>query len=416
MGRDGGGVRAASASSIEITFQFQGVRCRERIQLKPTAANLKKAELHKAAIEHAILAGTFDYATTFPNSKKAQAFRPPEDKKNLGVYLVEWLDRKKLQLKSSTAEHYREMIMGRLVPMFGSLSLGELSRKHVRDRLSQYKAGNKTLTNLQSCLRSALNDAVEDEILDVNPMVGWNYRNREELKEDDDVDPFTAEEQAAILAATPKDRQAQVIFSFWTGIRPSELIALEWGDIDWIGGVVRIVRAKTRAANSPETPKTASGRRSVKLLGPARDALLKQKAQTFLAGGRVFMNPNSAQPWEESGEIRKVIWLPALRKAGVRYRRPYQTRHTYASMMLSAGEHPMWVASQMGHKDWTMIARIYGRWMPSADTDAGGRAEALFGGNAKVMTTLSLQAPLHGSFPKDTKVAPIVTGRCGPGL
>lgn len=410
MGRDGGGVRAASASSIEITFQFQGVRCRERVQLKPTAANLKKAELHKAAIEHAIIAGTFDYAATFPNSKKAQAFKTPEDRQNLGVYLVEWLERKKLQLKSSTAEHYREMISGRLIPMFGHLSMGEFSRKHVRDRLSQYKAGNKTMTNLQSCLRSALNDAVEDELLEVNPMVGWNYRNREELKEDDDVDPFTIEEQAAILAATPKDRRPQVVFSFWTGIRPSELIALEWGDIDWIGGVVRIVRAKTRAAGSPETPKTASGRRSIKLLGPARDALIQQKALTFLAGGRVFMNPNSGEPWEESGEIRKVIWLPALRKAGVRYRRPYQTRHTYASMMLSAGEHPMWVASQMGHKDWTMIARIYGRWMPSADVDAGGRAEALFGGNAKVMTTLPLQTSFSGRLTKDTKVAPIVTG------
>ncbi|MGR6737318.1 hypothetical protein ACU2GK_14570 [Pseudomonas chlororaphis] len=122
------------------------------------------------------------------------------------------------------------------------------------------------------------------------------------------------------------------------------------------------------------------------------------------------MNPNSGEPWEESGEIRKVIWLPALRKAGVRYRRPYQTRHTYASMMLSAGEHPMWVASQMGHKDWTMIARIYGRWMPSADVDAGGRAEALFGGNAKVMTTLPLQTSFSGHLTKDTKVAPIVTG------
>lgn len=50
----------------------------------------------------------------------------------------------------------------------------------------------------------------------------------------------------------------------------------------------------------------------------------------------------------------------ALKKAGVRYRRPYQTRHTFASMLLSAGEHPMWVAQQMGHSDWTMIAQVYG--------------------------------------------------------
>jgi integrase len=72
------------------------------------------------------------------------------------------------------------------------------------------------------------------------------------------------------------------------------------------------------------------------------------------------------------------MWVPAMKKAGVRYRRPYQTRHTYASMMLSAGEHPMWVAKQMGHSDWTMIARVYGRWMPAADVTAGTKAETLW--------------------------------------
>ena len=46
-------------------------------------------------------------------------------------------------------------------------------------------------------------------------------------------------------------------------------------------------------------------------------------------------------------------------------------------MMLSAGEHPMWVARQMGHSSWVITARVYARWMPSAD-DAGGKAEALF--------------------------------------
>lgn len=82
---------------------------------------------------------------------------------------------------------------------------------------------------------------------------------------------------------------------------------------------------------------------------------------------------------ENAGHIKQgLARLPAMKKAGVRYRRPYQTRHTYASMMLSAGEHPMWVAKQMGHTDWTMIVRVYGRWMPSADTDAGNKAEKLW--------------------------------------
>ncbi len=76
MGRDGRGVKAASASSIEITFQYQGIRCRERIPLKPTPANLRRAEQHKAAIEHAIATGTFDagFATALM-SKDVSLFR-----------------------------------------------------------------------------------------------------------------------------------------------------------------------------------------------------------------------------------------------------------------------------------------------------------------------------------------------------
>ncbi|TRO20925.1 site-specific integrase [Ectopseudomonas mendocina] len=219
------------------------------------------------------------------------------------------------------------------------------------------------------------------------------------------VDPFSMAEQAAILAAAPKDRRPQIQFALWTGLRPSELIALEWGDIDWIGNEIRIVRAKTRAASEPESPKTTSGRRSVKLLAPAREALLQQKAATFLAGGRIFTNPVSGAPWDHSEQIRKLLWAPVMKKSGVRYRRPYQTRHTYASMMLSAGEHPMWVAKQMGHKDWTMIARVYGRWMPSADLEAGQKAVQLFAGNDSTMTTMGIDPALLAGARKDTRLA-----------
>ncbi|MGH9168431.1 MAG: site-specific integrase, partial [Acidimicrobiia bacterium] len=59
-----------------------------------------------------------------------------------------------------------------------------------------------------------------------------------------------------------------------------------------------------------------------------------------------------------------------------RYRYPYQTRHTYASLMLSAGEDPTYIAAQMGHRDWAMIRRVYARWMPGVRADAGSRGGA----------------------------------------
>lgn len=379
MGRGGSGVRAVSDSSIEITFMYRGVRCRERVALKPTATNLKKAQQHKAAIEHAIAQGTFDYAVTFPGSPRASKFAPETSQETVGGFLTRWLAAKQKHISSSTFEGYRKIVELRLVPALGHHLVVDFKRKLVRDWLDDLQVGNKTLSNIQSCLRSALNDAVDEELLDINPLAGWTYARKEAPPKDDDVDPFTPEEQQAILAALSGQARNMVQFALWTGLRTSELVALDWGDVDWVRGEVMISRAMTQAAGGEaEVTKTAAGRRSVKLLRPALEALTAQKSHTFLADKEVFQNPRTLERWAGDQPIRKTMWHPAMKKAGVRYRRPYQTRHTYASMMLSAGEHPMWVAKQMGHSDWTMIARVYGRWMPSADTDAGGKAESLW--------------------------------------
>ncbi|MBY0473461.1 MAG: hypothetical protein K2Q13_00180 [Nitrosomonas sp.] len=62
--------------------------------------------------------------------------------------------------------------------------------------------------------------------------------------------------------------------------------------------------------------------------------------------------------------IRKNVWISALKRADFKYHNPYQTRHTFTSTLLSRGENPMWVAQQMGHKDWGQIRKIYGRYIP----------------------------------------------------
>ena len=70
------GIRAGSDSTIEIDFRYRGERCRERLKLEPTPANLKRASQHRAAILHAIELGEFDYGVTFPGSKNAARFAP----------------------------------------------------------------------------------------------------------------------------------------------------------------------------------------------------------------------------------------------------------------------------------------------------------------------------------------------------
>lgn len=379
------GVRAVSETTIQIDFTYKTIRCRERIKLQPTPANLKRAENHRAAILDAIERGTFDYATTFPDSPNRFAFAAYKGEGyKLETWLETWLERQQKHLKSSTFDGYRKIVFHILIPEFGSKALTELRRADVRDWCDKQAASNKRLGNVQSVLRAALQDALDDDLIETNPLYGWKYARKEAPKPEDDIDPFTTEEQHAILHACRDPQHRNLFqFAFWSGLRTSELIAMEWGDIDWRRGIVRITRAKTQAADEAETTKTRRGTRDVKILAPALEALTAQKAHSFLANATVFLNPLHGKPWDGDQAIRESAWKYALRKAGIRYRNPYQTRHTYASMMLTAGESPIWLAQQMGHSDTAMIFRNYGRWIESEQANSGSKAVAMFSSSIK---------------------------------
>jgi integrase len=56
---------------------------------------------------------------------------------------------------------------------------------------------------------------------------------------------------------------------------------------------------------------------------------------------------------------RHRIWYPTLARASLRPRDLYQTRHTFASLMLQTGEDPAWIARMMGH---TITKMLYERY------------------------------------------------------
>jgi len=139
-----------------------------------------------------------------------------------------------------------------------------------------------------------------------------------------------------------------------------------------------VSKAFTQVSDEIEEPKTEAGYRDIKLLFPALEALQDQKKNTYTKGQEIFQNPRTGKRWTGDQPIRKTAWTPALKKAGVRYRRPYQTRHTYASMMLMEGENPMWVATQLGHSDWSFTLRTYSRFIPDNYPDIGGLSHLQF--------------------------------------
>jgi len=384
MGR-GSGVTAASKTSIKIDFRYKGQRCREKLRLPPTAANKKYAEQLKATIEREITLGIFDYAKYFPDSKRAlRLSATPSKALTVGELLDAWIASIKGEVEPETWDNYGRFIRNVLKPAFGDKRLEEITLRLVKTWAGEQPFGKKRLLNVLTPLRRALAElAVDEQYITADPLAGFSLKRVETTIEEDDedeIDPFTPEEIASVLAVATLAEQNLYETWVWTGLRSAELCALTWSDVDFDRGIARINKA--RRGSRIKQPKTKSGIREVRLLPPAIAALRRQREITGTENREVFINPKTGLPYTGDRPLRRA-WAALLLRAKIRYRYPYQLRHTYASWMLSGGENPLWVARQMGHKDWYTIVKTYGRWIPDVDPEAGKRAfrriSALFG-------------------------------------
>ncbi len=376
----GGGVRPATESSIEIDFYYRGARCRERIKLPPTPRNMKFCQNLLGQIKVEIEKGLFDYAAHFPTSKRArQVIEKPATLDDMKTVLDRWLASKQHELEHSTIIGYSRIVKNILIPRIGTVALRDFDRAQLRDLVASFGATvtAKRINNVLGPLRGALDDAVGEDLIKSNPLDSFKVRRRARINAPEEVDPFSPTEVLAILAACDEPQVRNYCqFNFASGLRTSEMIGLCWSDIDWNRGTVKIRRAWVMG--KMKAPKTDSGVREVALVAPALAALKAQRAHTLLAGEFVFHDPKTDARWGSDQTIRAGSWQRALKRAGIRYRYPYQMRHTFASQALSAGENVMWVAKQMGHRDWTITAKKYARWIPSIVPDAGDKLAAIW--------------------------------------
>ncbi|MBL8496776.1 site-specific integrase [Nitrosomonas sp. JL21] len=348
-------------NSAQIAFTYQGVRCRETISIPPTKAAQKELVLKRQAILYEISMGTFDYSKHFPHSRKAKEFRKTRaDLYTIKEAMISWLQRNQTKLQKSTLQDYNSAIYYHLLPAFGELTISELTASKVKEWLSILPCSSKRKGNILIPLRQMFDELYHEEIIDKNPL----QRVKNLPTKTREPEPFTQEEVTKILHELTGQAKNLIQFAFYSGLRTSELIALRWPDVDFENNRIFVTSAYVRGQF--KTTKTKSGKREVTLQPQAKEALLTQQTFTRTQNQTVFHDPDTNQPWRDDQPIRKKVWIPALKKANIKYRNPYQTRHTFASMLLSRGEKPLWVASQMGHKDWGMIIKVYGRWIPQS--------------------------------------------------
>ncbi|AZZ98792.1 site-specific integrase [Pseudoalteromonas sp. R3] len=381
--------------TLYINFSYRGVRCRE--PLPGLNAELKKdwdyALGLKREIERKISLDHFFYADYFPKSPKLKNFGN-SNKSGLTVlhYLNEYIeDAEKRGLSLSTIRGY-EGARNNLAPLH-DIPVASLTSADLKNFIKSSSVSIKTMRNRLSLLNSALNEAVIEGVIQFNPCTAVNpgkyMKNQEKVNtrgQHEDVDPFRPAEIEAILNACRYEQERNLLqFAFYSGLRSSELAGLKWIDVDFFNEEVRVTEAVIRDPKNKTSitkgTKTSAGRRVIALMPEALAALKAQKAFTELKSECVFEEPRQLAPLTGADQIRKNIWLPVIKRSKVRYRNPYQTRHTFATMMISRGENLWWIAEQMGHDGPEMLFRHYGSYIKEHDSKTGNSGHFKSGRN-----------------------------------
>ena len=361
-GRKGTGVQMRDAS-IRIRFTYRGERFEETLDLKPTPANAKYAARLVKKIYEEIERGTFSYEATFPDSTNAKRPDLVPELRSFGHYCQLYLESKG-RAAEATKSQYRNALQFWKKHIGAEKAINTVNHAELAAPIGahpwpSWRLCNNYLIPLRGAFKLACR-ALQFE----NPL--QDIENMPRVKKL--PDPLAADEAEMVLADLVNHYDERVFlyfeFAFQTGMRPEEIIALRWGDVDWNNKTIRVERART-FRGTLKAVKTGE-ERDVDLSPRALAALNRMKKHTFMLKAEIFQNPVTGKPWHDERSQREHYWNPALLRCGIRRRRAYATRHTYATRMVMGGAKPAYVANQLGHS-LQMLYTTYARWINSAD-------------------------------------------------
>jgi integrase len=322
--------------------------------------------------------------------------------RTLQQWLDEWIDKaiKPPKAAQATYARYRGLVDHHIAPKLGSIRLQNLKSLDVSDYYAGLTVAPATLQLHHTVLTSALKAAVKEGLVARN-VAALATKSKASRSQADVLDHvWTAEEAARFLKAA-KDAGPQLAGLFAlaldSGMRRGEIGGLQWADVDWAEGSIRVQRSLLSRGREPEygLPKTKSGIRAIDL-SPETMALLKTHKQhqaelkmrnraAYRDHGLVF-----AKEWgdlhgrEDSlgaplamhnlgdREMRRIV-----KAAGVRRIKFHGLRHTMATLMLSASVPPQVVQRRLGHSKIEMTLGIYSHVLPGQQADAAAKLAVL---------------------------------------
>ena len=290
-----------------------------------------------------------------------------------GDYCMVSLKLKKQSIEIETYNDYIRVLGKYILPYFKDFRLDKIKTSDIEFWqlwvMDTFKI-TKGIKNIRSVLRIVLVSSKKNKFITENPMDDTDIPKFKNIEEENLS--YTDEEMGLILTkcdefielSTSKHHTFSrnqlknlIYLSYGSGMRSGEMISLLWSDIDFENKTIDI--NKTIRNGRVKTTKTESGIREIDMTEESYSSLLNQRELCKdIESEYVFLTQYKI-PYVNSSEISKGGWKSYLQFCGIKYKRFYNLRHTFATKMLSIGFNIVSLSGHLGHKKVTTTMNRY---------------------------------------------------------
>lgn len=273
-------------------------------------------------------------------------------------YALDWIDRH--PCRESTRHDYRTCLERWIIPFVGEKrKLADVSPLLVNQLVGHLRGvegrsgplADSTVQTILKPLRACLAQAKAEGLVQHNPTQGLRVPKRETIDDhdEDQVRALTGDQLATFLALVPGRHRLTFRFLAATGLRISELTAVQWRHLELDGSSphVRVRRAYVRGRLEP--PKTRHGRREVPLSPTLVNELRAWQKATEWPRDEDLVFPGMTGEPLNYGNVRHRVLVPTAQEAGVPWIGFHTFRHTCASMLFDQGRNAKQVQRWLGH-------------------------------------------------------------------
>jgi integrase len=376
--------RKSGSKKLYVDFYYHGARIVKTTGMDDTQENREKAQKWLDRVMERIENGTFVFAEAFPGAPaEEKAFHAqhegweyaPEPQDVLfGDYTSGWVKRilEKCPSKTKRGDH-KKIIDYWLLPYFGKMTFHQITGVALKEFLPTLvqmkgKKEGKPLSasrirNILIPLRAVWYDACEEHRWDLSdPFVYVRKHLPKRAKNHPEV--FRFDEWMNVVRNIDPFYRPVAETMIITGMIGSEIAGFRREDIQ--GGKMVIQNSVVREHEKADLKTEYRGRKLpiTSALRERLDIALHRPEGKYLftmKSGRIF----------DVDSFRKNPWTTAFKKAGLSYKVPYTTRHSFAAWALTLRMDPNRLVNLMGHGSKKMIYEVYGNYVEGLETDAG---------------------------------------------